>query len=61
MTENRKQEVITDLQNIVDSFTPTENEQELTMFGLISRYNITGRNTELIGGDWAKENGFDLI
>lgn len=60
MTYQRKQEIITELQGIYDGFTPTEEEMELTMFGLISRYNETGRNTELVGGEWAKENGFDL-
>lgn len=60
MDEQRKQEIIQELQVIVDTFTPTEDEPELTMFGLISRYNRTGNNVELIGGDWAKENGFDL-
>jgi hypothetical protein len=60
MTPEREQEVIQALQTIVDNFEPTEEEPELTMFGLISRYNATGQNIELIGGDWAKEHGFDL-
>lgn len=49
-----------ELQTIVDGFVPSEMEPELTMFGLISRYNATGRNVELIGGDWARAHGFDL-
>lgn len=55
MTEQRKQEIIHVLQTIYEQFQPTE-EQELTMFGLISRYNATGQNEELIGGDWVIEN-----
>jgi len=56
MTEERKQEVISALQGIYDSFKPTEDEPELTMFGLISRYNASGQNAELIGGQWVVEN-----
>lgn len=56
MTEKRKQEITTSLQAIYDSFEPTSEEAELTMFGLISRYNETGDNAELIGGDWVVEN-----
>ena len=60
MTKQRKEEIIQDLQTIVENFIPTEEEEpELTMFVLISNYNSTGKNVELIGGDWAKENGFD--
>lgn len=60
MTPEREQEIIQALQAIVSSFNPTENEPELTMFGLISRYNATEQNAELIGGDWALEHGFSL-
>lgn len=60
MTEERELEITQTLQSIVDSFEPEEGEPELTMFGLISRYNRTGRNIELIGGDWAQERGFNL-
>ena len=56
MDEQRKQEIIEVLQDIYDNFVPGENEEELTMFGLISRYNATGQNIELIGGDWVIEN-----
>ena len=56
MTEQRKQEIIDALQGIYDSFEPVELEPELTMFGLISRYNQTGQNAELIGGQWVIEN-----
>lgn len=56
MNEQRKQEIIATLQSIYDNFTPTEEESELTMFGLISRYNATGQNVEMIGGDWVIEN-----
>ena len=60
MTPEREQEIIAALQAIVGDFEPTANEPMLTYFGLISRYNATGANVELIGGDWAKEHGFDL-
>jgi len=60
MTEERKQEIIQTLQAIANSFEPTEDEFELTMFGLISRYNRTGQNTELIGGEFVAVNGFNL-
>ncbi len=60
MTEGRKQEILTILQSIIDDFTPTSDEPYLTMFGLISRYNETGENAELIGGDWVTENGINL-
>lgn len=56
MNEQRKQEIIIVLQGIYDTFEPTEYEPELTMFGLISRYNGTGQNVELIGGDWVIDN-----
>ena len=56
MNEQRKQEIITILQGFYDNYTPTEDEPELTMFGLISRYNQTHENIELIGGDWVIEN-----
>ncbi len=56
MTEERKQEIIAVLQGISSAFTATKEEPVLTMFGLISRYNATGQNTELIGGDWVIEN-----
>ena len=56
MLEERKQQIITALQGIYEGFEPTEEEPEITMFTLISRYNTTGQNTELIGGDWVVEN-----
>jgi len=56
MTEERKQEIIVILHDIYNSFVPIEDESELTMFGLISRYNAIGQNFELIGGDWVIEN-----
>ena len=56
MTEERKQEIISVLQGINNSFIPTEEEQELNMFNLISRYNGSGQNIELIGGQWVIEN-----
>lgn len=61
MTEARKKEVIGNLQSIVDSFVPSEHEKELTMFGLISRYNQNYDNKELIGGEWVEENAPDLL
>lgn len=60
MTPEREQEIVAALQAIVDAFVPSEEEPILTVFGLISRYNQTGQNAELIGGDWAKAHGFDL-
>ena len=56
MTEERKQQIITALQVIYTGFEPAEEEPELSMFGLVSRYNATGQNAELIGGDWVIEN-----
>jgi len=56
MTDERKQQSIIALQGIYTGFEPTEDEPELAMFGLVSRYNATGENTELIGGDWVVEN-----
>ena len=44
------------LKTIITEFEPTEEEPELTMFGLVSRYNQQYENTELIGGDWVLEN-----
>jgi len=44
------------LKQIITEFEPTEEEPELTMFGLISRYNAQYDNKELIGGDWVLEN-----
>jgi len=44
------------LKTIIAEFEPTEEEPELTMFGLISRYNAQYDNKELIGGDWVLEN-----
>lgn len=60
MTKDREQQIAAALQAIVNAFEPTDEEPELTMFGLISRYNALGDNPELIGGDWAAEHGFDL-
>jgi hypothetical protein len=56
MDEQRKQQIISILQGIYDDFLPTEDEPEMTMFGLISRYNATDQNIEFIGGDWVVEN-----
>lgn len=56
MTNERKQEIISALQGIYNGFIPTEEDPELTMFNLISQYNATGQNTELIGGDWVVDN-----
>jgi hypothetical protein len=44
------------LKQIIAEFEPTEEEPELTMFGLISRYNAQYDNPELIGGQWVLEN-----
>ena len=65
MTKERKQEIIKTLLKINDDFEPDMTIEEetnlpkepvVTMFGLISRYNATGGNIELIGGDWVIEN-----
>jgi hypothetical protein len=56
MSEERKQEIITILQGIYTGFSPSPEEPELTMFGLITRYNAIGGNVELIGGDWVVKN-----
>lgn len=56
MTEERKQQIIGVLKGIYTSFEPTEEEPEMTMFSLVSRYNSTGQNKELIGGNWVVEN-----
>lgn len=58
MTPERAQQVVNALRGIVDAFVPAEPEPHLTMFGLISRYNQTGQNVELIGGNWAEAHGF---
>ena len=60
MTAERELQIVAALQVIVNAFEPTDDEHELTMFGLISRYNAAHSNPELIGGDWAREHGFDL-
>jgi len=56
VTPERKAEIIQCLLQIAASFEPTEEEPELTMFGLISRYNRQHPNPELIGGDWVIQN-----
>lgn len=60
MTPEREAEIVARLQAMVEAFQPTDEEPTLTMFGLISRYNATGENVELIGGDWVQAHGFDL-
>ena len=56
MSVERKQQIISALQGIFAEFKPTEEEPEITMFSLVSRYNSTGQNKELIGGNWVVEN-----
>lgn len=56
MDEQRKATIIQELLDIYEEFESSEEEPELTMFGLISRYNATGQNVEMIGGDWVIEN-----
>lgn len=60
MTDTREQEIVEELQTIVDTFIPTQGEEVLTIFSLISRYNSTGHNEELIGGDWVETKGLIL-
>jgi hypothetical protein len=57
MTVEREKEIIQALQAIVEAFIPTEEEPVLTTHGLISRYNKSANNAELIGGNWAQEKG----
>lgn len=56
MTPERRAEIIQRLLTIAHQFEPTDDEPELTMFGLISRYNRQYPNPELIGGDWVIQN-----
>jgi len=56
LTEQRKTQIISCLNVIVDNFAPSDEEQELTMFGLISEYNAAHDNPELIGGAWVREH-----
>ena len=49
-------EIVQRLKDIASDFEPSAEEPELTMFGLISRYNKKYKNTELIGGKWVREN-----
>ena len=51
-----KMEIVQRLKDIAGDFEPSAEEPELTMFGLISRYNKKYKNTELIGGEWVREN-----
>ena len=44
------------LKAIIAEFEPESEEPELTMFGLIRRYNQLYENAELIGGQWVLEN-----
>ena len=48
--------IVQRLKDIAGDFEPSAEEPELTMFGLISRYNKKYKNTELIGGKWVREN-----
>ncbi len=56
VTEKHKMEIIHRLHGILRDFVATEGEPELTMFGLIRRYNAQNDNPELIGGDWVLEH-----
>ena len=56
MTDERKNEIVAELLSIYDAYEPTEEETQLTMFGLVSRYNSSGHNAELIGGNWVVES-----
>ena len=56
MQTQRKQEIVQRLIAISTSFVPTDDEPELTMFGLVSRYNQQYDNPERIGGAWVREN-----
>ena len=56
MTAEREQEIIAALRAIAANFQPTEHEPELTMFGLVRRYNEEYPNPERIGGAWVREH-----
>jgi hypothetical protein len=60
MTQDRENEIVSDLQSILDEYIPTDNSPILDMFYLISTYNRTGKNIELIGGQWAQDHGFNI-
>lgn len=60
MTREREAEIVAVLQSILASFQPTPDQPEPDMFWLISNYNRNYPNPELIGGQWAREHGFDL-
>ena len=55
MTENRKEEIIDNLESIAEDINNSDDD-ELTMFRLISKYNKNYNNEELIGGEWVREN-----
>ena len=52
MTEDRKQEIIDTLQLIADNI----DDENLTVFRLVSEYNQQYNNEELVGGRWVREN-----
>ena len=56
MTENRKEEIITHLKQVYNLFELPDEQEEISMFDLISGYNKKYNNTELIGGDWVIDN-----
>jgi len=47
--------------NLLKIYRNHNQDESLTMFGLISRYNQKHENKELIGGDWVRENVPELI
>lgn len=58
MTEQRKKEIIERLMTIYNNFEPDEKiwQMEPDMWWLMSTYNNTYGNPELIGGKWVREN-----
>ncbi|AXF54629.1 hypothetical protein [Salicibibacter kimchii] len=58
MTDERKQEVTSNLMSVYDTFEPVKEDFifKPSMFWLISNYNQKYDNPELIGGDWVIKN-----
>jgi len=55
MTKERKEEIIDKLNIVYEEFELPEEQEQMTMFDLISGYNKRFKNPELIGGEWARE------
>ena len=51
-----KSEIIDKLLDIYNGFEPDEENEEVTLFYVISKYNSLYDNKEKIGGSWVQEN-----